>query len=135
MNNIKNEYNSIKQAKVDEYITSLPSKQREVVKAWLDAAKCKSSNGRRYTTCWAYECLLMRIKSPKLYRKIRKDNLMPLPSCMTLSRYIKKLNPAYGFSQTTFEIIGMKSKNMNAAERHGKVFFFNCLRAVLTMSG
>jgi len=135
MNNIKNEYNSIKQAKVDEYITSLPSKQREVVKACLDAAKCKSSNGRRYyTKCWAYECLLMRIKSPKLYRKIRKDNVMPLPSFMTLSRYIKKLNPAYGFSQATFEIIGMKSKYMNAAERHGKVFFFNCLMVVLTMS-
>lgn len=28
MNIIKNEYNSIKQAKLDEYITSLPSKQR-----------------------------------------------------------------------------------------------------------
>lgn len=48
-NNNINEYNSIKQAKIDEYITSLPSKQREVVKACLDAAKCKSSNGRRYT--------------------------------------------------------------------------------------
>lgn len=66
MNNIKNQYNSIKQAKVEEYITSLHSKQREVKKACLDAAKCKSSNGRRCTTCWVYECLLMCIKSPKL---------------------------------------------------------------------
>ncbi|KAF0724023.1 Uncharacterized protein FWK35_00030139, partial [Aphis craccivora] len=56
----------IKQAKVEEYITSLHSKQREVKKACLDAAKCKSSNGRRCTTCWVYECLLMCIKSPKL---------------------------------------------------------------------
>lgn len=59
----------------------------------------------------------MLIKSLKLYLKLRKDNIMPLLSCMTLSRSIKKLNLAYGFSQATFEIMGMKSKNMRAAEK------------------
>lgn len=50
---------------------------------------------------------------------------MPLLSCMTLSRYIKKLNPAYGISQETFEIMGMKSKNMRTAEKHSRVFYFS----------
>lgn len=47
------------------------------------------------------------------------------------SRYIKKLNPDYGFSQATFEIIGIKLKNMNTAERYGKAFFLTVLRPFL----
>ncbi|KAL5237829.1 hypothetical protein ACI65C_005239 [Semiaphis heraclei] len=119
MNILQNKYSCIKKSKLDSYISELPNKQKQLVKACFDAAKCKLSNGRRYTTSWAYECLLMHIKSPKLYRKMRKDNIMPLPSYATLLRYIKRLRPAYGFSQETFQILGMKSKNMRIAERHG----------------
>ncbi|KAL5239219.1 hypothetical protein ACI65C_006629 [Semiaphis heraclei] len=119
MNILQNKYSCIKKSKLDSYISELPNKQKQLVKACFDAAKCKSSNGRRYTTSWAYECLLMHIKSPKLYRKMRKDNIMPLPSYAILLRYIKRLRPAYGFSQETFQILGMKSKNMRIAERHG----------------
>lgn len=60
----------------------------------------------------------MHIKSPKLYRKIRKDNIKPLLSYATLLRYIRKLRPVYGFSQTTIQVLGMKSANMTSYERH-----------------
>lgn len=65
--------------------------------------------------------VLMHLKSPKLYRKMRMDNIMPLPSYATLLRYIRKLRPVYGFSQTTIKILGMKSANMSSYERHGIV--------------
>lgn len=76
MSNLQNNYNYIKKNKLDNYISKLPKKQKQLVKACFDSENCKSSNGRRYTTSWAYECLLMHIKSPKLHRKIRKDTLL-----------------------------------------------------------
>jgi len=63
----------------------------------------------------------MRIKSPKLYRKMRRDNILPLPSYTTLQRYIKKLRPVYGFSDATIKMMGLKVKEMTEMEKHGIV--------------
>lgn len=114
-----NKYDNLSQTQLSTYTEKLPEKQKEVVYACFNAAKNKSAKGRRYTTTWVYECLLMRIKSPKLYRKMRKDNILPLPSYTTLQRYIKQLHPVYGFSEATFEVMGLKAKDMSEMERHG----------------
>ncbi|XP_050062945.1 uncharacterized protein LOC126552296 [Aphis gossypii] len=112
-------YDNLSQTQLSSYINYPPEKQKEVVYACFNAAKNKSTKGRRYTVTWIYECLLMRIKSPKLYRKTRKDNTLPLPSYTTLQRYIKKIHPVYGFSEAAFEVMGLKTKDMSEMERHG----------------
>lgn len=57
---------------LNDCILDLPIEQQEMIKTIFDAAKCKNSKGRRYSLEWVYECLLMRIKGPKLYRTMRK---------------------------------------------------------------
>jgi hypothetical protein len=51
-------------------IQKLPKNQQEAVKTCFDASKVASSNGRRYTLNWIYECMLIRIKSRKTYEHI-----------------------------------------------------------------
>lgn len=58
----------------------------------------------------------MRIKSPKLYCKMCRDKILPLP---LLQRYVKKLHPVYGFYDTTIKIMGLKVKEMTEMEKHG----------------
>lgn len=96
---------------LNDCILDLPIEQQEMVKTIFNAAKCKSSKGRRYSLEWVYECLLMRIKGPKLYRKMRKEN--------KLGRYIKKLHTAYGFQENTFQVMKEKAQDFSLAERHG----------------
>lgn len=48
-----------------------------------------------------------------------REKILPLPSTVTLQRYIKKLIPAYGFHTSTFRMLEEKSKNIKSAERHG----------------
>jgi hypothetical protein len=46
-------------------IQNLPGNQQEAVKTCFDTSKVASSNSRHYTLNWAYECMLIRIKSRK----------------------------------------------------------------------
>lgn len=85
------------------------------------ASLLKSGKGIRYTNNWVYECILMKIKSPALYQKIRREQILPLPSLVTLQRYIEMLEPAYGFQKSTFGMLKEKSKHMDDAERHGNI--------------
>ena len=82
---------------LNDCILDLPIEQQEMVTTIFNEAKCKSSKGRRYSLEWVYECLLMRIKGPKFYKKMRKEN--------KLGRYIKKLHTAYGFQENTFQVM------------------------------
>jgi len=113
-------YDNLKEEVVQVLLNSLPPSQRHMVKACIACAKVKGLKGRRYSKDWMYECILMRYKGPALYRKLRRENILPLPSPQTIQRYIKKLNPAYGFQSTTFELLAKKTAEMPEDERHGK---------------
>lgn len=104
---------------IDNCITTLPIEQQELVKSVISAAKCKTVR-RRYSLDWVYECLLMRIKGPKLYKQLRRENKLLLPLKKTLGRYIKKLCPTYGFLENTFHIMKDKAQYFSEEERHGK---------------
>ena len=100
----------------------LPENQRLGVQACLDASKVKK-NGIRYTNQWIYECLLLRIKSRKTYNHLRKHNIMCLPCCETLNRYLKLIKGTYGFNDNTFSILKLKTENMSLSDVHGKLLF------------
>jgi len=65
----------------------------------------------------------MKIKGPALYKKIRRDNILPLPSLSTLQRYIQQLQPSYGFQESVFKMIKEKAKYIPNFEKHGIYIF------------
>lgn len=98
---------------------NLPENQRLTVEACFEAAKHKDSRGIRYTTQWIYECLLLRIKSPKAYRHLRDKKMLSLPSITTLNRYLRKIRGAYGFHEETFTLLKEKTAHMKPEEVRG----------------
>ena len=111
----------MKEEEIDELVKGFPPRWEMAIRACISAAKAKTANGRRFTTNWIYECQLLRIKSLGLYKKMLRDNFLPLPSLRTLQRYMKKLKPAYGFQTNVFELLKEKSQHMPEAERHGEL--------------
>ena len=96
---------------MDEVLSKLSENQRLVVQTGLNTATQKTS-GKRYTKDWIYSCILIRIKSPKLYRHLRNRELLPLPAPSTISRYIKNIDSSYGFQTKLFELLKVKCHSM-----------------------
>ena len=111
----------IKREKLREVISDLPKVQQTMVLACHQAATCKGPTGRRYETNWIYECVLMRIKNPSLYRNMREKKILPLPDRTTLGRYMKKLHPMYGYQDTLFFVLQKKINGWPPRKRHGKI--------------
>ncbi|KAK3927029.1 Transposable element P transposase [Frankliniella fusca] len=104
----------------EHLISTVPQEQQELLRNVFNCSKT-SLKGRRYTIEWIYECFLMKIKSPTLYRKLRRENKLPLPSPRTLRRYIQKLRPQWGFQENTFSLLKEKAPLISVADRHGKI--------------
>ena len=115
---LRSKMSSVSERTAEDVILSVPEEQREMIKACLKSAKVEK-HGRRYTADWVYECILMRMKGPKLYRKLRDDNKLPLPADATLRRYIRKLRPVYGFQDSVFAMMREKSANFTEPGRRG----------------
>lgn len=99
-------------------IDGVPQEQQELIKAVFQAAN-RPKQGRRYTLDWVYECVLMKIKAPSLYRKLQRENKLPVPSETTLLRYMKKLRPSYGFDENVLRVLKEKSEHFDASDRRG----------------
>lgn len=99
---------SITNEKITEIISKLPLQQQEAFKSCIAASKVSSIHGMRYNTYWVYECLLIRIKSRKAYKHLRKHKILSLPSIDTLNRYINKMDSGYGFHKCIFELLKKK---------------------------
>ncbi|XP_029347789.1 uncharacterized protein LOC107885227 isoform X1 [Acyrthosiphon pisum] len=56
---------------IEEAIIEMPENQQEAVRTCFAAAKKHNVKGNRYTINWIYECLLIRIKSKKVYEHLR----------------------------------------------------------------
>lgn len=74
----------------------------------------------RYKTEWMYECMLMRIRGPALYKHIREHKILPLPSMSTIRRHCSGLKATYGFQNSLFETMKFKGKSMTENEKRGK---------------
>ena len=53
---------------------------------------------------------------------MQQNNILPLPSPRQIQRYLKKMKPAYGFQDATFDLLAKKAKEMGVDERHGNSF-------------
>ena len=116
---MKDKWNNIEDNLVEEIVKSLPEEQKEIVRMFMKNSKLLNSKSARYTLKWMYECLLIRIKSPKTYEHLRNHKLLPLPCAKTLQKYLSAMDSAYGFNTTLFEMLKVKSKEMHECERRG----------------
>lgn len=89
---------NIASSTLDERIEGLPPKQRLAVKTCFDAASRKSTRGMVYDQLWVLECILMRIKSPKLYEHVRRHEILALPSKSCLDRHMAGFKSSFGFN-------------------------------------
>ncbi|KAE8743485.1 hypothetical protein FOCC_FOCC010908 [Frankliniella occidentalis] len=111
----------VKREKLKEQIKMLPITQQVMILTCFRAARIRGPSGMRYEADWVYQCLLMRIKSPSLYRHIQARKIMPLPSRSQINSYMKKMRPAYGFQQSLFSVLGQKTQDWTEMERHGTI--------------
>ncbi|KAH7967095.1 hypothetical protein HPB49_022612 [Dermacentor silvarum] len=70
---------------------SLPLKQQLQVMACFNACKRSSTKGMKYQAEWILECLLMRMKSKRLYEHPRKKGIVLLPGRTCLQQYLHAL--------------------------------------------
>lgn len=104
---------------IEDAISKLPGNQQLSVQACFAASKVKNKQGKRYTTQWVYECLLLRIKSKKTYDHLRNHNILSLPCINTLHRYIQAIKGCYGFQENTFKLLKEKSAQMESSDVRG----------------
>lgn len=102
---------------LDEYISKLPEKQQESVKQCFAAARVKK-RGFRYSKMWILECIIMKMKSARLYDHIRDNNILALPSKSTLKRYMAVYRSAFGFSKKVLEQLKQKTQDMDSFKKH-----------------
>lgn len=67
-----------------------------------------------------YECILLRIKSKKAYKHLRKHKVLALSAFQTLDRCMRRMKSAYGFLDNVFEALKLKTAAMDPKDRHGK---------------
>lgn len=77
----------------------------------------------KYDNSWILECILMRMRSPKLYEHIRKQNILALPSKSCLQTYIRGFKSGFGFNPNVFSALSQKTKEMDEFSLHGGIVF------------
>lgn len=70
---VKEENEVIEEATLLEKIGQLLPKQKAAVIQCFEAATRKSPKGMRHNPEWLLECIIMRIKSPRLYEHIQRE--------------------------------------------------------------
>ncbi|KAK3922110.1 DNA transposase [Frankliniella fusca] len=109
----------VKKEALEDAIKSLPDSQQEAVKACFDSSKKRGLSGRRCSIAWVYECLMMRIKSPRLYNYIKENNILPVPTHSTLHSYIKNMGGGFGFHTVTLKLIEKKIMDWDEGNKRG----------------
>ncbi len=60
--------------------------------------------GMGYDAEWLMECLLMKIKSPRAYKHLRTNNLLPLPCPDTIRRLLSSMPCNFDFNEALHSI-------------------------------
>ncbi|KAH8034718.1 hypothetical protein HPB51_000812 [Rhipicephalus microplus] len=64
-------------------------------------------------------CLLLRISSPRAYRRMSKMKLMPLPTTTRLRQMMKGMPCEFGFNKVSLDSIGAFMKNKAGVQCYG----------------
>ncbi|XP_042146902.1 uncharacterized protein LOC115318424 [Ixodes scapularis] len=111
----------MKEETLMEKIAMLSQKQQESVRHCFAALRRKSTRGMHFTNDWVLECILMKMKSPKLYRHIRTHGILVLPSNTTLKKYTSTYKSDFGFSKKILQTLKEKTSTMKTFRCHGGI--------------
>ncbi|KAH7978911.1 hypothetical protein HPB49_007340 [Dermacentor silvarum] len=73
----------------------------------------------RYNDEWIVECMMMKMRNPKLYEDLRRETIMVLPGRTCLQSYLQRFKGGFGLSANIFNALTEKSKTMDVYSRHG----------------
>ncbi|KAH6920940.1 hypothetical protein HPB50_028073 [Hyalomma asiaticum] len=73
----------------------------------------------QYNDEWIVECIMMKMRSPKLYEHLRKEAIMVLPGRTCLRRYPQRFEGGFGLSANIFNALTEKTNTMDVYSRHG----------------
>lgn len=103
----------------DARVAKLPPKQREAVHHVFEASSRKSPKGMKYSPQWVLECIVMKMRSAKLYEHMRKENILALPSKTTLRKYLSCYKAGFGFNTKVFDVLKQATSTMDEFHLHG----------------
>ncbi|KAH6935880.1 hypothetical protein HPB50_011322 [Hyalomma asiaticum] len=72
---------------------------------------------------WILECVLLRMRRPKLYEHLQKQKILVLPSPTCLLRYVRNFKSGFGFNDSVFQALSAKTESMDVCSRHGGIIF------------
>ena len=101
----------------------MPEKQKLAMTECFKAASCKSTNGMLYEREWFLECVIMHMKSLRLYEHLRINKILILPSKSCINSYLKNFSQGYGFNSTLFSILKDKVSTLDSFSKHGNLIF------------
>lgn len=118
----KHEETSKRDATVNKLISMLSQDAQD------DVMNCRKKHGYRYSNKWLYECVIMKIKSFRLYRHIRNRGILPLPHPSTIHKRIRCLRASFGFDQNLLKVLKEKAAGMPPYQRRGTyvLTFYSC---------
>ncbi|ODM89329.1 Transposable element P transposase [Orchesella cincta] len=104
---LKKMYTELKacsEASLSEKIDSLnlPPPTKSAMLTSLKVAQAKSKYAVRYSADWLLQSILLKITSPKGYRKLRDSKIVPLPDPAHLTRLLSGISCQFGFSDYVF---------------------------------
>ncbi|KAM7312997.1 uncharacterized protein ISCGN_002918 [Ixodes scapularis] len=109
----------VRPSTLDEELKRLPSMQQQQVRACLEASKRKSTCGMKFSDEWALECIIMRMKSPRLYEHLRKQKTLVLPGRTCLRTYTRAYRGGFGLNINMFRCLAEKTKTIDNSMCHG----------------
>lgn len=103
-----------------ECYRNIPEKQNLIITEIFNASKNKgNSKGNRYSEEWILDALLLKIKSNSTYTYLRNNNYLPLPSPITLHKFISVFKTEFGFDDSFFSLLSIKLKGKQPQQLHG----------------
>lgn len=77
----------------------------------------------RMLMSWLIECMLMQMRSPRLYEHIRQHKILILPGWTRLQKHMMNFRTGVGFNPDIFSTLAEKPKHMDSFSCHGGIVF------------
>ncbi|KAH8029287.1 hypothetical protein HPB51_024997 [Rhipicephalus microplus] len=113
MQKLKQQSEELEENVLESRLKDLTLKQKLAIMQCFQGARHKSPKGIKYNPDWLLECMIMRMKSPRLYEHVRREGILLLPSRSCLKVYMRKYKSGFGFNPMVLAGIAEKTKSMD----------------------
>lgn len=126
LKSVKNKINALNEDTLFQSIDKIDGMsvtQKLLIKESIKLCKYSKKTARKYNSEWILICLLLHIKSPKNYRFLKDNNIMPLPCVSTIRKYLSKISLKCGLDEEFFKAFSLKMDKKSEYQRHGILIF------------